>query len=342
MLRCTLLATAVLISLTGLALGIESNQESALAATFTPVAQTRTVSGSAYAQDLDGTANDADSDSAADFGPFDSAVSAQATVANALGSGGGIQSSTILGTSLNASGSSFANGESYDFDSYGEGSGTSYLSVTFAVSAETDYTLTGEIAAFDGGSTELTLRDGLGALIFSESASGPSDMIPIDDAGPMAAGQYTLEIDSGGSAFGDLFSFGYASTEYDVALRIGSSGPGGEVPDGRDVAGTPLRVETLGGGALRLTWGASCREADVNYGVYEGLLGDRDSFAPATCTTSGGLQHDVTPTNVDASFLVVPNDGSTEGFYGDDSDGLARPPGASACFPQSLGEPVCP
>ncbi len=182
-----------------------------------PTAQTRSVSGAAFAQDQGGSLSDADSDQATDFTPFVSLVSAGATLSGAEGTGGGIQNSEIRDDAIVATGSASATAESFDDDGVADGSGSSILLVDFTLLTQASYTLQGEISASDSGSARLILRDSSGE-IFREDATGT---IFINDAGTLPAGPYTLEINASGSGFAD-FSFPgeFAQAEYDVTLQF--------------------------------------------------------------------------------------------------------------------------
>jgi len=128
-------------------------------------------------------------------------------------------------------------------------------------------------------------------------------------------------------------------------LRIEFEAPAvaaGEVPDGDAVPGTPLTVDKLGAGAIRLRWDDSCRVSDTDYGVYEGELGDVASQVSRTCSTGGVPLYDLTPAAGDRFYLVVPHNGGVEGAYGTASAGGTRPAAITSCFVQVLDDPVCP
>ena len=182
-----------------------------------PTAQTRSVSGAAFAQDQGGSLSDADSDQATDFTPFVSLVSAVATLSGAKGTGGGIQNSEIRDNAIVASGSASATAESVADDGTAYGSGSSIVVVDFTLLTPASYTLQGTMSAFDNSSAQLILRDSLGE-IFREDVT---DTIVIDDAGTLPAGQYTLEINASGSTVADFpFAAEFAFAEYDVTLQF--------------------------------------------------------------------------------------------------------------------------
>jgi hypothetical protein len=130
-----------------------------------------------------------------------------------------------------------------------------------------------------------------------------------------------------------------------VAAQVGSAGA---VPNGADQPGEPLRLARDAGGALTLTWGASCSSTDFDYSIYSGPLFEivsdfveRTNFAdhePLACSAGiGQTSATIVPGVDDAYYLVVPHDQFVEGSYGSNSDGLGRPRGAQACRPQAIG-----
>jgi hypothetical protein len=291
-----------------------------------PISQTRSITGNAYAEDAFGDGvNDSDSDSALDLGPYTGAAAADATVDGAIGSGGGQQTSTILGHGIVAEGSMFSNAETWEFGASADASAVNRMQVSFQVTTETDYLLQGQLGAFDQAIAELSLRDGTQA-IFETIIFGPATMLPIDESGTLSPGEYSLEIRLEGNVFGSDFYPDYSSGEFEVSFLLGTAGPGGEVPDGD----------------VRLSWSPSCRTADTDYGVYEGELGNPGGLAPVACSTAGGTTWDLSPGFDGTFFLVVPTDGVSEGSYGDDGTGAERMPSPLACGAQLLAAPVCP
>lgn len=309
-----------------------------------PSTQTRSISGSAYAEDFSsGPFDDQQSDAAVDFSPFSTARSADAQADTAIGSGGGQQTSSILPDRILATGSTFASAETWEFGATADASALNLVRVDFQLTADSSFTLQGELAAFDSAISEISLREN-GIEIFGAIIFGPATTAPIDESGSLAAGSYQLEIRTEGSVFGSDFDPAYSSGSFDVAFQVMEApSPGGEVPDGDDVAGAqPLVLGKLPGGGVRLDWSSSCRPADDDFSVYEGQLGDPTSLMPVTCSTAGVSAWDLTPAFAGAIYVVVPTDGSTEGSYGDTSLDVERAPSAAACRPQLLGAPVCP
>ena len=229
----------------------------ALADVTTPVSQTRSVSGTASATDLSGNDSDSASDQAVDFAPFASGAAANASVPDALGAGGGTLDSTLLGSTISAFGTSFANGEGYSPDGFGSGSGSSTFSYTFDLNQASNYSLSGYVEAFDNGSASMSLKQG-GTTIFSASAFG--EQVFIGESGLLAAGQYTLEASTSGSAFGDELFFDYASGAYDLTLFFEGSAP----PAVTDV--TPGTGPFTGGNIVTLTGSCFTPTTTVSFG----------------------------------------------------------------------------
>lgn len=125
-----------------------------------------------------------------------------------------------------------------------------------------------------------------------------------------------------------------------IIVQTAAAAASGSVPDGATVPGSPLRVENGIGGAINLYWSASCMATDVDYAVYEGVLGDFTSHLSRVCSTSGATSTTIVPSAGNAYYLVVPHNGSIEGSYGVDSASAQRPASLSACFPQAIG--ACP
>lgn len=191
----------------------------ASAAQITPTAQTREVSGTAYAGSDTEYVEDADFDAADDFGPFNSAASAYAPVLDGEGSGGGNIQSLIAGTTMSASGGAFANGEGWDYGVWGEGNGYTLFDVNFTLDGDAPYQLDITLEAYDGGNSD-ALLSGPGGIIHAESAYGPDGFLTVSYDGVLPPGNYRLYAYAYGSAYGDNFYPGYAYASYDVVLTI--------------------------------------------------------------------------------------------------------------------------
>jgi hypothetical protein len=98
-----------------------------------------------------------------------------------------------------------------------------------------------------------------------------------------------------------------------------------------------LTVDKAGAGTLQLDWVPDCA-GGTRYGIYRGdLTAGYASIVPepGKCAVVG--TSDTVPEGAGSAdfFLVVPNDGGQEGFYGTDSTGTQRTPAAAPCFGQS-------
>lgn len=119
-------------------------------------------------------------------------------------------------------------------------------------------------------------------------------------------------------------------------LIVGFTAPvagSGRTPD-RVSDGTPLRLGKAPAGNLQLTWGASCLASDLDYGVYEGGLGNFATHQPVLCSTAGATSAVITPGPNQAYYLVVPHLATVDGSYGLVSGGAERPVGVAACRAQ--------
>jgi len=125
-----------------------------------------------------------------------------------------------------------------------------------------------------------------------------------------------------------------------VIVQATPAATAGSVPDGASVPGAPLTVTKGIGGAIDLYWSPSCLSSDIDFGVYEGMLGDMTSHVSRVCTTSGTTTATIVPGTGNMYYLVVPHNGSVEGSYGKDGASVERSPSLSACFAQAIG--ACP
>ncbi len=152
---------------------------------------------------------------------------------------------------------------------------------------------------------------------------------------------FALGVSFDGGAGADV-----ASRYVGAALRIecqspGAPTPAGVVPDGHHIPGAPLTMAKAGDGDITLSWGATAC-SDLDFAIYEGVLGDFESHARRVCSTN--LAHELTlePAAGSAYYLVVPISyefvpvfqPSREGSYGRRSDGSERPQGSPGCLPQ--------
>jgi hypothetical protein len=128
---------------------------------------------------------------------------------------------------------------------------------------------------------------------------------------------------------------------HDAQHTGSTSAPSGRVPDGESSTGTPLMVSRASDDQISLSWGASCTSTDNDYEVYEGVLGNFASHSPLVCSTGGATATTFSPSSGSRYYLVVPRNPSSEGSYGQRSEGLERPQGIGACLPQEIAT-SCP
>jgi len=103
-----------------------------------------------------------------------------------------------------------------------------------------------------------------------------------------------------------------------------------------------LTVNKNAAPSITVDWFASCSAADVDYGVYEGTIGNWYSHVPVTglCLTGGATSATFNAGPGNHYYLVVPTDMVTEGSYGKDSALVERPASTTPCAVQSIGS--CP
>lgn len=126
---------------------------------------------------------------------------------------------------------------------------------------------------------------------------------------------------------------------YGIGITPGAATSGaGYVPDGRYVAGAPMQVAKAGSN-LTLSWSPACGTT-TDYATYEGDLAVPNSFVIKSCTSGGSTSVTITPAAGGRSYLVVPQNGASEGSYGKRSDGTERPAAATSCRTQAIQ--TCP
>lgn len=102
-----------------------------------------------------------------------------------------------------------------------------------------------------------------------------------------------------------------------------------------------LTVNKAAGSGIDLAWYPSCSVDDIDYGVYEGTIGNWTDHQPVTgLCMAGGLTASFTPGTGSHYYLIVPTNGPVEGSYGQDSTSAQRPASTSPCTVQVLGS--CP
>ena len=181
------------------------------------------------------------------------------------------------------------------------------------------------------GQSHVVLKAGL-----ADGTLGPDGPLPLSDTfrGMVAA-------DFNGDALPDLALLEQSLNSIGVYLNHSVPPPAGEAaldPGLIQVTGFSLAT-----GMLDFTYGPACQA--VNHNVVLGDLASpaRGSYSGIVCGigTSGASSFNPGPGSV--FFLVVGNNGTTEGSYGLTSQGIERPEatGLAACdLPQALG--ACP
>lgn len=184
------------------------------AALINPVSQTRTISAYAIDCDLGGSCpSDSQSDSAPDFGPFTSSVTAQVDV-NGLFSASASQGSSIGSDTVSAGVSS--NADLIGFPTYGYRSADSRFELTFDVLQAVSFTLDGygEVHETDPGPVAfarvaLTGGPGNQTIVDVSATDGPFAVFP--NEGLLLPGRYTLIAEAqistdfpGSSAYADF------------------------------------------------------------------------------------------------------------------------------------------
>jgi hypothetical protein len=102
-----------------------------------------------------------------------------------------------------------------------------------------------------------------------------------------------------------------------------------------------LTLNKGAGSSIQLDWFPSCSVDDIDYGVYEGSIGDWTDHQPVNgLCMAGGLTATFTPGTGSQYYLIVPTNGPVEGSYGQDSASAQRPASTAPCTVQVLGS--CP
>lgn len=183
-----------------------------------PVSQERSVEGSAHAEDDDGSQDDGGFDESTDFAPFSAAESGNASTPDAYASGGASQASSIGAGGIDASGSSFANAEAYDFDGFGDAFGESTFDVTFEVDETSSFTIDVLLAMYDNGYVEFSFTGPDGPVV--EVFTKFNDEVTAFETGTLAPGTYRVQARTSSSAFGDAFFFDYGFGEFMIDLDV--------------------------------------------------------------------------------------------------------------------------
>lgn len=186
------------------------------------------------------------------------------------------------------------------------------------------------------------------ASLFLGSPSGPSQAPAWFIDGATSGSQFGLSVRGAGDVNADgrddviVGSPGGSSGSGEAFLYLGvpaeSSGPAPPAPDGSG-AEEPLVIARGSADSLTLSWGVSCLANEMDWEIYEGMLGAFTSHVPSLCSTGGQHGARLVPMSGDRYFIIVPRTLDFEGAYGRDTSGQ-RPPSTSACLPQSVT--ACP
>jgi hypothetical protein len=171
-----------------------------------------------------------------------------------------------------------------------------------------------------------------GEMIAMDIGTGALELVPIDPGGEQLGER--VEITWGEDEDGEL----YIGTALGQVLKLSQASmanESGRVPDGAGAPGGPLTIARAGGGEITLDWSSSCLSGDFDYSVYAGTIGDFTSHGIVLCTTAGTTDATILPTG-SQYYLVVPHNGTNEGWYGTDGNGAPRPPAATACRTQLM------
>jgi len=133
----------------------------------------------------------------------------------------------------------------------------------------------------------------------------------------------------------------FEGTTYEQLFNVGVAAAG-SVPSAA-VNGPPLTVEKAPAGAIKLTWGDSCKSSDSTYSIYEGTLGSFYSHTRRVCSTGGEKTWTFSTARAnDVYWLVVPRSATRGGSYGTDSSGAERPEPALSSDRCVLRQFECP
>lgn len=205
-------------SITGMVLVIVIGPAYAGAALIDPVSQTRTISAYVLGSAPPDFPSDSDSDSASDFGVFDSSVSAQVDLAAGSVAASAHQQSWIASAQVNAMGGAVADALLNAPGSFAQGG--SHFELTFDVAQPLEFVLWGylnvlEISSVPGGSTRLTLSGGPGDETLVQLFTADF-LYDFNEEGVLEPGRYTLLVDTSLS-IGDSAS---VSGDYQVELGV--------------------------------------------------------------------------------------------------------------------------
>jgi len=246
-----------LIPRTALALILASTVASAQV--LIPLAQTRSVSGDAAADDFVTFLTDSEFHQAPDFTQFMATASATLNHPDVGGTGGSSQTSDIFADSFVGIGSAFADTFVNESPWLAQTSGFSIATLEFQVTEKVQYHLVGTVTAFDNGVTVADLRILGGGFIGGNASIGEGD-VDIDETGILTPGSYSISFRASGSAESNGGGFDFAFGEFDMGFYLtplasnacvaaaNSAGPGALLSLGgsTSIAANDFRVEASG------------------------------------------------------------------------------------------------
>jgi hypothetical protein len=249
---------------------------------------------------------------------------------------------------LDAGGSLFITGQDIGWELHDQGGAAyqwyqDYLHAVFVADDTNDYTLDGVPGDPVSDGIDLVIQGGDGA----NNQEYPDDIDPGD---AFASVIWSYDATRNGAIRADTgtykvvylgFGFEAIDNATDRSAVIQQSMdwlllpdvPAGWVPND-----TPLLIEKGVGARILLSWGPSCLASDLDYEVYQGVLGDWDTHTPLTCNTGGTTNIMLGPSLGNKYYLIVPAAPYFEGSYGRSSVDIERPQSTSACLPQLIGE----
>ncbi len=178
------------------------------------VEESRAVWASASAEDDSAYEGDGDSILALGFGHFEEGIGFSASVQQADGTGSSWQISDISSTTISANASGAANAYVSDYWAIGQGIGETRFDFTFDLIGQVDFTLVGDLSAWDNGTTHVNLWHD-GALVFTFFAAY-NQTTAIDTAGTLAPGRYRFDMNAAGYSYASGFWNDYGFAEFDV------------------------------------------------------------------------------------------------------------------------------
>lgn len=179
---------------------------------FVPTSQVRSVEAFASVNFSPGVT---DSMTAPGFGPFIESVSAQETGANVDAMASATQDSSFTADGFSAQGLINSTVQ----NSFSDASSTSRFAIEFTLAQPAIYTLSGQIEAFDFGSSSVLFLSPDLSFFYSQSAIGFAETKPLSLSGYLPSGTYSFEVSAVGTVQ-DGFPVEFASANFNVDLSF--------------------------------------------------------------------------------------------------------------------------